>query len=70
MIGNHAKRRGIRMILKVGICVYSIETVDETFKTCCALHNYLLDADGRDFPCEISVSCDYDDKSFQFFEGN
>ena len=57
-------------ILKAGIRVHYIKTADAIFKTHYTLHNYLLDADWRDSPWESSVSCDYDDNSFQFFEGN
>ena len=35
-------------ILKSGIRIHSIELADKIFKTCCTLHNYLLDANGLD----------------------
>jgi hypothetical protein len=37
-------------ILSSGIDARSIETVDQVWKTCCALHNILLVIDGRDAP--------------------
>ena len=35
-------------MLKSGIRLHSIESCDRMFKTCCALHNFLLEADGMD----------------------
>jgi Plant transposon protein len=39
-------RKGRFRILKIGIRLHSIESVDRLWKTCCALHNMLLDDDG------------------------
>ena len=52
-------------ILKSGIRVHSIELADKIFKCCCALHNYLLDADGMDIPWQGHFKCDYEDDAFQ-----
>ena len=52
-------------ILKTGMRVHSIEMCDKMFKCCCALHNYLLDADGMDVPWEGHASCDYEDLTFE-----
>ena len=38
---------------------------DQTFKTCCALHNFLLDADGVGIPWEGSFKCEHDDYLFE-----
>ena len=52
-------------ILKSGIRIHSIESADKIFKTCCALHNYLLDADGLDLPWEDAFLCEYEHKDFE-----
>ena len=41
-------------MLKTGVRAHSIELVDEIIKTCCALHNFLLEADGMDITWEGS----------------
>ena len=55
-------------ILKTGIRVHSIALVDKIFKTCCALHNRLLEIDGMDVPWENGVSCNYVNQYFQAFD--
>ncbi len=30
----------------MGICIYGVLKIDEVWKTCCSLHNWLLDIDG------------------------
>jgi hypothetical protein len=35
-------------ILKTGICLHGVDIVDKMWKTCCALHNMLLEVDGLD----------------------
>jgi hypothetical protein len=40
--------KGRWQILKAGICLPYIATTDAIWKTCCALHNWLLEVDGRD----------------------
>jgi len=52
-------------ILKTGIRIHSLEIADKIFKTCCALHNFLLDADGVDMPWEGEHKCDYEDNDFE-----
>ena len=42
-------------MLKTGIRFDSIDLVDNIFKTCCKLHNFLLEADGMDLPWEGSL---------------
>ena len=37
------------------------------FKSCCALYNFLLEADGMDVPWEGSYSCDYESLEFDDF---
>jgi len=34
--------------LKTGICVHSLKVTDQIWKTCCMLHNWLLETDGLD----------------------
>ena len=45
--------KGRWRILKVGVSLYGnkrgLDTVDNTWKTCCALHNMLLEEDGLDW---------------------
>ncbi|KAG7349035.1 DDE superfamily endonuclease [Nitzschia inconspicua] len=40
--------KGRWRILKAGIRVHGTEAADKIWKTCCALHNWLLEADGLD----------------------
>lgn len=40
--------KGRFRILKAGVRVHGVEKVDRIWKTCCALHNFLLDRDGLD----------------------
>jgi len=40
--------KGRWRILKSGIRLHGTETADQTWKTCCALHNWLLEIDGLD----------------------
>jgi hypothetical protein len=42
--------KGRFRILKTGIRLHSIESVDMIWMTCCALHNLLLEVDGLDHP--------------------
>lgn len=52
--------KGRWRILKTGIRLHSICAVDSIWKTCCALHNFLLNEDGLDTLWEEGVLCDYD----------
>ena len=40
--------KGRWRILKTGIRLHGVEVVDDIWRTCCALHNWLLDIDGLD----------------------
>lgn len=40
--------KGRFRVLKSGIRTHGTDSADMTFKTCCALHNYLLEVDGLD----------------------
>ena len=40
--------KGRFRILKSPICLFNINSVDMIWKTCCALHNWLLEIDGLD----------------------
>ena len=42
--------KGCWRILKVGIGLHDISSVDMVWQTCCALHNMLLDIDGLNKP--------------------
>ena len=57
-------------ILKSGIRIHSLELADKIFKTFCALHNFLLDADDMDIPWEGSCKCDYEDKDFECYDAS
>ena len=53
-------------IFKTGIRIHSIESA-ENFKTCCALHKFLLDADGMDVPWDGEHECVHEDSTFEDF---
>ena len=55
-------------MLKTGTRVQNVSLIDNIFKTCCALHNRLLEIDGMDVPWENGVSCDYLDQNFHDFD--
>jgi hypothetical protein len=38
--------KGRWRILKSGVCVFGVDSIDYVWFTCCALHNWLLDIDG------------------------
>ncbi len=42
--------KGRWRILKTGVRTHTIKSVDNTWLTCCALHNWLLEIDGLDQP--------------------
>jgi hypothetical protein len=52
--------KGRWRILKSGIRLHSAKAVDRVWKTCCALHNWLLEADGLDEEWEGGVSSDWE----------
>ena len=39
--------KGRWRVLKAGVQVHGSAKMDQVFKTCCALHNWLLEVDGR-----------------------
>jgi hypothetical protein len=47
--------KGHFRILKSHIRTRSIESVDKVWKTCCSLHNWLLDVDGLDKEWECGI---------------
>ena len=47
--------KGRWRILKTGIRLGGVEVVDKVWKTCCALHNWLLEIDGLDGDWEGSI---------------
>ncbi len=48
--------KGRWRILKTGIRLHGVEVADNIWKTCCALHNWLLEIDGLDGEWESSIS--------------
>jgi Plant transposon protein len=47
--------KGRFRILKTGICLHKIESIDQLWSTCCALHNMFLDDDGLNANWEQGV---------------
>lgn len=43
-------------ILKTGIRLHSLEVVDDIWRTCCALHNFLLEEDGLNSTWESGLN--------------
>jgi hypothetical protein len=52
--------KGRWRILKSGIRLQGVEPADKIWKTCCALHNLLLDVDGLDEKWEYGVPSDWE----------
>ena len=52
--------KGRWRILKAGVRLHSADAVDRVWKTCCALHNWLLEADGLDNEWENGVSSEWE----------
>jgi hypothetical protein len=52
--------KGRWRILKAGVRVHGVEVTDKIFKTCCALHNWLLDVDGLDEQWEQGVPSEWE----------
>ncbi len=46
--------KGRFRILKTGIPMHGIEVCDRVWKTCCALHNFLLEEDGLDIGWDVN----------------
>lgn len=59
--------KGRFRILKNGFRVHNLETTDNIFKTCCALHNMLLEVDGLDLEWKEGVKGDYE---LEYEDGN
>ena len=52
--------KGRWRILKTGIRLHGTEPADKIFKTCCALHNWLLEIDGLDDDWERGVPSEWE----------
>lgn len=52
--------KGRWRILKTGIRLHGVAVVDKIWKTCCALHNWLLEIDGLDERWENGVASDWE----------
>ena len=46
------------IILKSPMYIQNVDEVDKIWKTCCALHNWLLEVDGRDYEWDCGVGSD------------
>jgi hypothetical protein len=46
-------------VLKMGIQLHGVEAADQVWKTCCALHSFLLEAHGLDKEWEKGVCSDW-----------
>eukprot|EP00816_Leptocylindrus_hargravesii_P002830 CAMPEP_0196815854 /NCGR_PEP_ID=MMETSP1362-20130617/52339_1 /TAXON_ID=163516 /ORGANISM="Leptocylindrus danicus, Strain CCMP1856" /LENGTH=449 /DNA_ID=CAMNT_0042192989 /DNA_START=265 /DNA_END=1614 /DNA_ORIENTATION=- len=57
-------------ILKTGIRLHGIDVCDKIFKTCCALHNFLLQVDGLHEKWEDGVTCSYENAHYANFDMN
>jgi hypothetical protein len=57
--------KGRFRILKSGIRMSGTECADNIFLTCCALHNWLLEIDGRDVQWKEGVASDWEGESFE-----
>ena len=60
--------KGRWRILKCGVRLHGTDACDKVFKTCCALHNLLLESDGLDQRWEEGVQCDYETTDFNQFD--
>ena len=52
--------KGRWRVLKAGIRIHGIEDADRIWKTCCALHNWLLEIDGLDSQWEAGARSDWE----------
>jgi hypothetical protein len=52
--------KGRWRILKTGIRLHGLDAADQIWKTCCALHNHLLEIDGLDSKWESGVPSDWE----------
>ena len=55
--------KGRFRILKVGIRLHGVQVVDDIWFTCCALHNMLLEVDGRSAEWRNGVRGFYEDSA-------
>ena len=51
--------KGRWRVLKAGICLFKLKDADRIWKTCCALHNMLLEADGLDDKWEAGALSEF-----------
>ena len=51
--------KGRFRILKCGIRLHGVEATDKVWRTCCALHNMLLEADGLSAEWNTGVQSDW-----------
>jgi hypothetical protein len=58
--------KGRWRILKSGIRLHGTAAADAIWKTCCALHNWLLEVDGRDQEWQRGVPSDWEGELGQF----
>jgi hypothetical protein len=58
--------KGQWRILKAGICLHGTAIADAIWKTCCALHNWLLEVDGHDKEWECGVPSVWEGKLGHF----
>ena len=57
-------------ILKSPIYIQNVDEVDKIWKTCCALHNWLLEVDGRDYEWDCGVGSDNMETNADDYETN
>jgi hypothetical protein len=58
--------KGRWRILKAGVRLRSAEAADNVWKTCCALHNWLLEVDGLDERWEQGVPSEWEGRLGEF----
>ena len=52
--------KGRFRLLKTGIRLHSLKSADQIWLTCCAMHNYLLEADGLHLEWQQGIPSDYE----------
>jgi len=62
--------KGRWRILKTGIRIHGVAAVDKIWKTCCALHNWLLEIDGLDENWNNGVASDWQGELGEHAEGD
>jgi hypothetical protein len=61
--------KGRWRILKTGVRLHGVDSCDKIWKTCCALHNMLLEIDGLDKAWQMGVPSDWEGE-LGLFSGN